>query len=103
MEDGTVPLVSAQYYKQNKHVISKCKHLNVLSFTLVRTGNDKVIPLGLVIVPFDINGIKLQIHTLIWIVNTLWRRCHGKLALEHLKCVPDHTNKQLHIKRSIYL
>ena len=44
--------------------MSECKHLEVLSSILVRADNGPITPLSLIIFPFEIDGIKLQVRTL---------------------------------------
>ena len=55
----TLLVIATQYYQQNRHRMSKCKHMKVLSSTLIAVGNGLITPLGLVIVPFEIDGIKI--------------------------------------------
>ena len=52
----TLPTITAQYYPQNRDIMSKCKHFKIPSSTLVETGNGLISPLGLLIVPFEIEG-----------------------------------------------
>ena len=44
--------------------MSKHKHFKVQSSALGRTGNGPITPLGVVILPLEIEGIKLQVHVL---------------------------------------
>ena len=80
------------------------KHLKVPSSNVVKTGNALITPLDLVINPFGINEIKLQMHVLICDNKIPSVGPYlGELTLEHLQFMQGDTNRQLHIKQTIIL
>ena len=94
----TVPILTKHYYDKHPE-LQKCLHLPAPKNSIVKTGSGQIKPTAIIVLPFKIQSVHLQINALI--CDSKIERVGlylGRAALDQMQCVQDYSNQILHFK-----